>query len=92
MPQSSSVDPLVEAVIRYLRDEVKVERIGGVGYCFGGKYVCRWLAAGDTRLDAGYVAHPSFVDVQEVQGVRGALSIAAARTYYLSLSSHEMLC
>lgn len=78
MPRVDSVDPIIEKTISYLRSEKGVEKIGGVGYCFGGKYVCRWLK--DGGIDAGYVAHPSFVDKEEVQGVRGALSIAAART------------
>ena len=36
-------------------------------------------AAGAT-VDAGYVAHPSFVDAEELQALNGPLSIAAAET------------
>jgi hypothetical protein len=43
---------------------------------FGGKYVCRWLKEG--KLDVGYTAHPSFVDKEELEGIKGPLSIAAA--------------
>lgn len=76
MPRPASVDPLYAAVLAHLRAQ-GTARIGGVGYCFGAKYVCRFLAAG-AGLDAGFIAHPSFVDADEVRGVSGPLSIAAA--------------
>jgi dienelactone hydrolase len=76
MPKPPTVDPIVEATIKEMRGPLGCKRIGGVGYCFGGKYVCRFLKEG--RLDAGYTAHPSFVDADELKGVTGPLSIAAA--------------
>jgi dienelactone hydrolase len=82
MPRIGTVDPIISSVIDVLRSEMGIETIGGVGYCFGGKYVCRFLKPG--KLDAGYVAHPSFVDAEEVQGISGPLSIAAAGTSSLS--------
>lgn len=33
------VDPIVENTIKYLREDLGIEKIGGAGYCFGGK-VC----------------------------------------------------
>lgn len=33
------VDPVVEAVLKEMRGSMGCKRIGGVGYCFGGKYV-----------------------------------------------------
>ena len=81
MPKVPTVDPIIEATIKEMRGPLGVKRIGGVGYCFGGKYVCRFLKEG--RLDAGYTAHPSFVDAEEVQGITGPLSIAAAGMYTL---------
>jgi dienelactone hydrolase len=80
MPKPATVDPIYEAVITYLREEMNVKHIGGVGYCFGGKYVCRFLAGGGSGLDAGFIAHPSFVTTEEVQNIAGPLSIAAAGT------------
>ncbi len=76
MPREGDVDPVFAATIKYLRGELGVKRLGGVGYCFGGKYVCRWLKPGG--LDAGYTAHPSFVETKELKGIQGPLSIAAA--------------
>jgi dienelactone hydrolase len=76
MPRVGTVDPIISNVLDVLRTEKGIAKIGGVGYCFGGKYVCRWLKEG--KLDAGYVAHPSFVEEEEVRRIEGALSIAAA--------------
>lgn len=44
----------------------------------GAKYVARFLKLG--KLDAGYMAHPSFVDAEELEAIQGPLSIAAAGT------------
>ncbi|KAF2747092.1 alpha/beta-hydrolase [Sporormia fimetaria CBS 119925] len=78
MPKVPTVDPIIEATIKELRGSYGVKRLGGVGYCFGGKYVCRFLKQG--KLDAGFTAHPSFVEADEVRGIQGPLSIAAAET------------
>lgn len=49
------VEPVVDAGLKYLKDK-GMKKIGAVGYCFGAKYVCRYL---DGRgVDVGYCAHP----------------------------------
>ncbi|PVH69707.1 dienelactone hydrolase family protein [Cadophora sp. DSE1049] len=70
------VDPIVAAVIRYLREELGVKRIVAAGYCYGGKYVARFLKPG--YIDSGYSAHPSFVEEAELAAIKGPFSIAAA--------------
>jgi len=72
------IDPIIEDLIKELGGKYGVKKIGGVGYCFGAKGVIRYLKKG--KLDAGYVAHPSFVDAEEVEAIEGPLSIAAAET------------
>jgi dienelactone hydrolase len=72
------VDPICDAVIKDLRSTYGVKKLGGVGYCFGAKYVARFLKKGN--LDAGYMAHPSFVDEAELKAIEGTLSISAAET------------
>lgn len=73
------VDPVVKALITTLRSsEYGVKSLGGVGYCFGAKYVARFLKPG--QLDVGYMAHPSFVSEEEFKAIAGPLSIAAAET------------
>jgi len=67
--------PIVDAVLNGIKTELKPEKIGAVGYCFGAKYVAR-LLAGD--IDAGFNAHPSFVTMKELAAIKGPMSIAAA--------------
>ncbi|KAI4866023.1 dienelactone hydrolase [Hypoxylon rubiginosum] len=72
---AEAVDPIIEAAIRYLREERGVTTLGAVGYCFGAKYVARHQKNG---IQAGFMAHPSFVEPEELQGFRAPLSIASA--------------
>ncbi|GKZ17039.1 hypothetical protein AbraIFM66951_005768 [Aspergillus brasiliensis] len=72
------VDPIIEACIKEMRTKYGCKKIGAVGYCFGGKYVVRHLRPG--QIDAGYTAHPSFVDSEELKAIKGPLAIAAAET------------
>lgn len=89
-----AVDPIVEKSIKYLQEK-GYKKIGAVGYCFGAKYVVRFMPTGK-GIDVGYVAHPSygpsprcssftneypsFVDEEELAAIKGPLSIAAAET------------
>ncbi|KAH9884354.1 dienelactone hydrolase [Xylariomycetidae sp. FL2044] len=72
-----AVDPIVEVAIKYLKEEKGVKKLGSVGYCFGAKYVARHYKNG---IQAGYFAHPSFVDEDELAGFKAPLSISAAET------------
>ena len=74
------VDPIIDSCIVEMRTKYGCKKIGAVGYCFGGKYVIRHLQPQDGKLDAGYTAHPSFVDEAELKDMKGPLSIAAAET------------
>ncbi|KAG9241789.1 dienelactone hydrolase [Calycina marina] len=73
-----AVDPIVEMSIEYLKGE-GYTKIGSVGYCFGAKYVARYMAM-SKGIDVGYMAHPSFVTEEELSAITGPLSIAAAET------------
>jgi dienelactone hydrolase len=74
------VDPIIEASIKHLQD-AGYTSIGAVGYCFGAKYVVRYMnGKGGNGIDAGFVAHPSFVEEAELEAMTGPLSIAAAET------------
>ncbi|OTA52762.1 alpha/beta-hydrolase [Hypoxylon sp. EC38] len=72
-----AVDPIIETAIKYLKEEKGVKKLGAVGYCFGAKYVARHFKNG---IQAGFMAHPSFVDEDELEGFKAPLSIAAAET------------
>jgi len=77
---TKDVDPIVEAGIKFLQD-AGYTKIGAVGYCFGAKYVVRYLGGvGGKGIDAGFVAHPSLVEEDELAAISGPFSIAAAET------------
>lgn len=73
-----TVDPIVEKSIKYLQEK-GFSKIGGVGYCFGAKYVVRFMPKGK-GINVGFVAHPSFVEESELAAISGPFSIAAAET------------
>ncbi|QIW99811.1 hypothetical protein AMS68_005329 [Peltaster fructicola] len=76
---TENTDPIVEKTIDYLKSEHGIKKIGGVGYCWGAKYVARYLTKSG-GIDVGYFAHPSFVEENELRSITGPLSIAAAET------------
>jgi dienelactone hydrolase len=73
----SAIDAIVTATVQAVRSELGYEDIGAVGYCFGGKYVARFLAEGK-GLNAGFVAHPSGLTEAELEAIVNPLSIAYA--------------
>jgi len=75
---TDKVDPVVDLCIKEMKGKMGVKQLGAVGYCFGAKYVVRFLK--DNMIDAGFVAHPSFVDEEEIKAITAPLSIAAAET------------
>lgn len=83
-------EPIIDAVLKEMRENLGCKRIGGVGYCFGGKYVCRYLKPG--KLDAGFTAHPTMVEGDELRGIEGPLSIAAAGKLTMLPSIVALLC
>jgi len=54
-----AIDPILEKSIAYLKNE-GFTKIGSAGYCFGAKYVVRFMAEGK-GINVGYCAHPSYV-------------------------------
>jgi dienelactone hydrolase len=72
----AKIDSILNTTIEYMRSEFGVEKIGGLGYCFGGKYVPRFLTASG-GIDVGFIAHPSSLTEQEIGGIKKGISIAA---------------
>ncbi|KAF1845916.1 alpha/beta-hydrolase [Cucurbitaria berberidis CBS 394.84] len=70
------IDRIINTTIGYMRSKLDVEKIGGVGYCFGGKYVPRFLKASG-GIDAGFIAHPSALTEGEISAIKAPVSIAA---------------
>jgi dienelactone hydrolase len=52
---TKEIDPIIEVAVQELRAQ-GYKKIGAVGYCFGAKYVCRFLAG--KGIDVAYCAHP----------------------------------
>ncbi|PNS20032.1 Protein AIM2 [Sphaceloma murrayae] len=75
--QPANIDPVIELTLNEIRSNTDIKRIGVVGYCFGGKYVARWLGR-DAGINAGYTAHPSNVAPGEWSAVAAPVSIANA--------------
>ncbi|KAJ5928785.1 hypothetical protein N7466_007741 [Penicillium verhagenii] len=86
----AETDPIISAVIKEMRDTMGCERIGGVGYGFGGKYVCRYLRPG--LLDVGFIAHPSMLEGDELSGIDAPLSIAAAVRDFVFVTTKRREC
>lgn len=77
----ASIDPVIEACVTKMRGALGLTKVGAVGYCFGAKYVVRFLGGEKARtqyLDVGFLAHPSFVDEEELRAVKGPVAIAAS--------------
>ncbi|KAK3946831.1 Alpha/Beta hydrolase protein [Pseudoneurospora amorphoporcata] len=79
--QPNVTDPIIASTISYIRSSLNVTRIGAVGYCFGGRYAFRFLddtVPPDERVDAAFTAHPSLLENEEILGIQGPVSVAAA--------------
>ncbi|KAH7084099.1 esterase/lipase [Paraphoma chrysanthemicola] len=75
------IDPIVDACIESLRHKYNCKKVALVGYCFGAKYVVRFLA--DQRVSVGFIAHPADITRQELEGIKKPLALAAAETDYV---------
>ncbi|GME85291.1 unnamed protein product [Ambrosiozyma monospora] len=69
--------PIVDKFLSSVKSKYNPSYLVGIGYCFGGKWVIKNLAK-DGAFDAGAVAHPSFVEIEEVEAVTKPLLISAA--------------
>jgi dienelactone hydrolase len=86
MPEQTT--PIITAVLAGIKSELRPEKIGAAGYCFGAKYVTRLLAG---EIDAGFNAHPSFVTLEELEAIKGPLSIVAAGECGRSVGTRTVL-
>ncbi|KAF5024573.1 hypothetical protein F66182_3336 [Fusarium sp. NRRL 66182] len=71
---AEAIDPIVVSGIKYLQS-CGVTQIAAVGYCLGAKHLIRHYKSG---IQVGFIAHPSFVETEELAAITGPLSIAAA--------------
>jgi len=69
------IESIIDTTLESIRTTYNASKIGSVGYCFGGKYVARYLAEGK-GIDAGFAAHPSNTQAEEWDAVASPISIA----------------
>lgn len=74
----NATDPILDTAVAYLKT-TGVEKIAATGYCYGGRYTFRMLAAG-RGVDAGFAAHPSLLEDSEIMAITRPISVAAAET------------
>ncbi|KZV88944.1 dienelactone hydrolase [Exidia glandulosa HHB12029] len=68
------VRPLVDAVVRELRQDTEVESIGAIGFCWGGRYAM--LLAADGSVEAIVANHPSMVSLPaEAEAIKKPVQI-----------------
>ncbi|KAK3314431.1 dienelactone hydrolase family-domain-containing protein [Apodospora peruviana] len=73
----TAIHPILAKAVAYLRSKNHVTKVAVAGYCFGGRYSFRMLAAG-LGVDVGFSAHPSLLEDGEILAVQGPISLAAA--------------
>lgn len=63
-----------------MQQTLGLDQIFATGYCWGGRYVFRFLAPskGAESVDAGFAAHPSLLQTDEIEAIGGPVSVAAA--------------
>jgi len=72
----AAIDPKLAKAVLYLQSK-GFTRIATTGYCFGGRYAFRLLAAG-TGVGAGFAAHPSLLEDSEILAITKPISVGAA--------------
>jgi len=67
--------PLINGFMQEIRRTPGTNRVGAVGFCWGGRYAIL-QAHGDSGADAAFAAHPSLITMADFQGVTKPLSLA----------------
>ncbi|KAK0612251.1 dienelactone hydrolase family-domain-containing protein [Immersiella caudata] len=72
----TAITPILNKAIAYIQSK-GITKIAATGYCFGGRYSFRLLAAG-TGVKVAFSAHPSLLEDSEILAITGPISVAAA--------------
>lgn len=70
-------EPIIKNFVTQVKNELKPKTLVGIGYCFGAKYLIQLIGA-QPIFDAGAIAHPSFVSIEEVKAITKPILISAA--------------
>ena len=71
----TETDSVISNALTAISDNFNSSHIAATGYCFGGRFVARSLAAG-VGVEAGFAAHPSATTVDEWDAVSAPISLA----------------
>ncbi|GMM35938.1 protein [Saccharomycopsis crataegensis] len=74
----SDVSKMYIDFVQKAKEDLKPSFTAGTGYCFGAKFVVENLTK-DGLLEAGAVAHPSFVTPEDVDAIAKPILISAAQ-------------
>lgn len=66
---------VVDKFMENLRKEFSPKFVGVIGYCFGAKYAVQQVHKTDGHADVCAIAHPSFVELEEVEAIGKSKSI-----------------
>jgi len=70
---------IIESTLNTISSEFAFEKLGAVGYCYGGPFVAQLLAADGPlggQVEAGFTAHPSGVTEDLWDGIEKPISVA----------------
>jgi len=73
-PQAQ-IESIIDSTLSTIRNTFHTTHVGATGYCFGGRYVARYLAPGK-GVEVGFAAHPSGTQESEWEAVSGPISLA----------------
>lgn len=73
----STQDPIIARAIAYARAQPGITKVAVTGYCWGGRYSFRFLAAGK-GADAAFAAHPSLLMDDEITSITKPVAVAYA--------------
>ncbi|CDO94433.1 unnamed protein product [Kluyveromyces dobzhanskii CBS 2104] len=78
---SEKTHGIIQDFLTKLKQDTDPKKIGVIGYCFGGKYALLQINETAGLADAAAIAHPSFVNIGEVEAIgKKPLLISAAET------------
>jgi dienelactone hydrolase len=68
----------MEQYLKTLKQEKSIERIGAVGFCYGGKFAVDFNTKG--LVDATVACHPSFTNLASYENLKAPILFNCAET------------
>lgn len=81
-------DPIIAKAVAFARSQPGITKVAVAGYCWGGKYAFRFLAAGK-GVDSAFSAHPSVLLDDEITAITGPVGVAYAEEDSMLLPARQ---